>query len=100
MARALSENPARIFGLYPRKGSLQPGSDADIVVFDPNRSAKLTDDGQHTRVGYTLYAGREVLGWPEMSFQRGRPVLWEGEVVAAPGCGKFLPTMQTPLPPI
>jgi hypothetical protein len=51
-------------------------------------------------VGYTLYAGREVLGWPEMSFQRGQPVLWEGEVVAAAGCGQFLRTMEAPAKPV
>ncbi len=100
LAQVLSENPARIFGLYPRKGALLPGSDADIVVFDPNRPVTLTDENQHTNVGYTLYAGRTVLGWPEMSFQRGHPVLWEGEVVAAAGCGKFLPTMETPAKPV
>jgi dihydropyrimidinase len=100
LAQVLSENPARIFGLYPRKGALLPGSDADITVFDPTRPVRLTDEAQHTNVGYTLYAGREVLGWPEMSFQRGQPVLWEGEVVAAPGCGQFLPTMEAPARPV
>ncbi len=100
LVQALCENPARIFGLYPQKGTLQPGSDADIVVFDPNHPVALTDENQHTNAGYTLYAGRNVLGWPEMSFQRGQPVLWEGEIVAAPGCGKFLPTMQSPMKPI
>ena len=57
---------------------------------------RSTDENQHTNVGYTLYEGRTVLGWPEMSFQRGQPVLWEGEIVAAPGCGRFLPTMESP----
>lgn len=94
LVQALCENPARIFGLYPQKGTIEPGSDADIVVFDPNRPVTLMDENQHTNVGYTLYAGRQVLGWPEMSFQRGQPVLWKGEIVAAPGCGRFLPTME------
>jgi dihydropyrimidinase len=100
LVQALSENPARIFGLYPQKGTIAPGSDADIVVFDPNRPVKLSDENQHTNVGYTLYAGRTVLGWPEMSFQRGQPVLWEGDIVAAPGCGRFLPTMESAAAPI
>ena len=88
----LSENPARIFGLFPRKGTLAVGSDADIVVIDPARTFTITADNQHSNVGYTLYEGRTVLGWPEMSFQRGRPVLLEGDIVAPPGAGEFLPT--------
>lgn len=92
LAQLLSENPARIFGLFPRKGTIAVGSDADIVVFDPARTFTITADNQHSNVGYTLYEGRTVLGWPEMSFQRGRPVLFEGDIVAQPGAGEFLPT--------
>ncbi len=98
LAQVLCENPARIFGLYPQKGTLQVGSDADLVVFDPTRRFTIRAENQHSRVGYTLYEGREVLGWPEMSFQRGHPLLQNGEIVAEPGCGEFLPTnpAQTP----
>jgi len=92
VAQVLSENPARIFGLYPHKGTIAVGSDADLVVFDPNRAFTIRADNQHSNAGYTLYEGRTVLGWPEMSFQRGRRVLWEGEIVAQPGSGRFLPT--------
>jgi dihydropyrimidinase len=96
LVQALCENPARIFGLYPAKGTIAAGSDADLVVFDPNHLVTLTDESQHTNVGYTLYAGRTVLGWPEMSFQRGHPILWQGEIVATPGSGHFLPTLESP----
>jgi dihydropyrimidinase len=92
VAQVLCENPARIFGLYPQKGTVAVGSDADLVVFDPNRAVTIRDEDQHTNAGYTLYHGRTVLGWPEMSFQRGQRVLWEGEVVAEPGGGQFLAT--------
>ncbi len=94
LAQVLSENPARIFGLYPAKGAIAPGSDADLVVFDPNREFTIRAENQHSNVGYTLYEGRTVLGWPELSFQRGKPVLQGGEVVAAPGQGRFLATME------
>jgi dihydropyrimidinase len=92
LVQVLSENPARIFGLFPRKGTIAIGSDADIVVFNPARSFTITADNQHSNVGYTLYEGRTVLGWPEISFQRGRSILFEGDIVARPGDGEFLPT--------
>ncbi len=92
LVQVLCENPARIFGLYPRKGTIAPGSDADLVVFDPARPFTIRAENQHSNVGYTLYEGRTVLGWPEMSFQRGKPVLRDGEIVAPPGQGHFLPT--------
>jgi dihydropyrimidinase len=100
LVQLLSENPARIFGLYPRKGTLAPGSDADILVFDPNREFTIHADNQHSNVGYTLYENRTVLGWPEMSFQRGKRILWQSEIVAEPGQGRFLPTLETPAEPL
>jgi dihydropyrimidinase len=92
IARVLSENPARIFGIYPKKGTIAVGSDADLVVFDPTREFTIRAENQHSNAGYTLYEGRTVLGWPEMSFQRGRRVLWDGQVVAEKGGARFLPT--------
>jgi dihydropyrimidinase len=92
VAQVLCENPARIFGLYPQKGTISVGSDADLVVFDPAREFTIRAENQHTNAGYTLYEGHTVLGWPEMSFQRGHRVLWEGEIAAEPGGGRFLPT--------
>jgi dihydropyrimidinase len=94
LVQVLCENPARIFGLYPRKGTIAAGSDADLVVFDPAREFTIKADNQHTNARYTLYEGRTVLGWPEMSFQRGQRVLWQGEIVTEPGRGKFLPTLE------
>ncbi len=100
LVQVLCENPARIFGLFPRKGSITIGADADLVVFDPNREVTIRADNQHSNVGYTLYEGRSVLGWPEMSFQRGRRILWNGKIVAEPGQGQFLPTLENCSEPV
>lgn len=100
LVQVLCENPARIFGLYPRKGTLTVGSDADLVVIDPNREFTIRAENQHSKVGYTLYEGQTVLGWPEMSFQRGRRLLWQGQVVAEPGKVQFLPTRPSSVEPL
>ena len=92
LVQLLAENPAKIFGLYPKKGTIAVGSDADLVVFDPARRFTIEASNQHSGAGYTLYEGRTVLGWPELTFQRGSAVMASGEVVAAPGRGTFLPT--------
>jgi dihydropyrimidinase len=95
LVQVLCENPARIFGFFPRKGTIAVGSDADLVVFDPHRTFTIRAENQHSNAGYTLYEGRTVLGWPESSFQRGRPVLKDGEIVAEPGHAHFLPTLES-----
>ena len=100
LVQVLCENPARIFGLHPKKGTIAVGSDADLVVFDPNREFTIRAENQHSNAGYTLYEGRTVLGWPEMSFQRGHRVLWQGKIVAEPGQGQFLPTLESQTSPL
>ncbi len=100
LVQVLCENPARIFGLYPKKGTIAIGSDADLVVFDPTRTFTIRAENQHSNAGYTLYEGRTVLGWPEMSFQRGQRVLWRGEIVAGPGRAQFLPTLESRVDPL
>ena len=100
LVQVLCENPARIFGLYPRKGTIAPGSDADLVVFDPTHPFTIRAQNQHTNAGYTLYEGRTVLGWPEMSFQRGHRILWHGDIVAKTGQGQFLPTLESQTEPL
>jgi dihydropyrimidinase len=100
LVQVLCENPARIFGLYPQKGTISVGSDADLVIFNPNRPFTIRAENQHSNAGYTLYEGHTVLGWPERSFQRGRPILRDGEVVAERGEARFLATMVQPVEPL
>ena len=92
LARLFSENPARIFGFYPKKGIIQEGSDADLVLFDPNHVHLIRHREQHSRAPYTLYEGRKCLGMPIFSVQRGRILIEDGAIKARPGEGKFLPT--------
>ena len=90
-ARVLSENPARLFGLYPRKGTIQPGSDADLLVIDPDAEWTIAARDLIGRAGLTPYAGRRVRGRPWMTFLRGEMLLRDGELVAEPGLGQYLP---------
>lgn len=91
LAAVLSTNPAKIYGLYPRKGVLAVGSDADIVVVDPRERTVIRAAGQHTTATYSLYEGREVAGRPTHSFLRGRPLLAGGTLAQEPGYGRYLP---------
>jgi dihydropyrimidinase/dihydroorotase len=75
LARVASENPARIFGLYPKKGAIIPGADADLVVVDLKRRARITKDLLHTVTPWSIYEGWEVTGWPVMTIVRGNIVM-------------------------
>ncbi len=92
MAQLMSENQARIFGIYPQKGTLEVGSDADLVVWDPAAQWTITHGTQHSNAPYTLYEGRHVLGRPVLVMQRGETVVREGELVGRTGQGRFLAT--------
>ncbi|MBN2229629.1 MAG: dihydroorotase family protein [Candidatus Thorarchaeota archaeon] len=89
LLRVSSRNPARIFGLYPKKGVIRVGSDADFVIFDPNREEKLTADMMFSKCGWTLYEGMTMRGSPEMTFVRGVQVFGEGKILTRPGHGRF-----------
>lgn len=90
LARVLSENPARIFGLYPRKGVIQVGSDADLVIIDPRKVMIIRAKEQHTNADYSLYEGWEVKGVPVLSLLRGRVLLKDGQLMQEYGCGKYI----------
>jgi dihydropyrimidinase len=90
MVELLSTNPAKLFGLYPRKGTIAVGSDADIVVFDPGRKLTITAAEHHSKIDYNLYEGTEVTGSPEVVLLRGNVLVENDELVASPGIGQFV----------
>ena len=85
-----STNPAKIFGLYPRKGALLEGSDADIVIWDPERRVKYGVAHSHQRTDYNLYEGWELVGYPEKVFLRGKLIVDGDEWMGKRGDGTFL----------
>ncbi len=90
MVELLATNPAKLFGLYPRKGTVAVGSDADLVIFDPERRHTISAATQHSRSDYNLYEGTEVTGAVETVFLRGQTLVEGGELVAKPGVGQFV----------
>lgn len=88
-------NAARLFGLYPRKGVIAVGSDADIVVFDPERTRTVEAGMLKSNADYSVYEGRTVTGWPEITIRRGEVVFRDGEVVGPPGSGQLVRRERT-----
>jgi dihydropyrimidinase len=90
MVELLSTNPAKLFGLYPRKGTIAVGSDADIVVFDPEKKVTISAATQKSRSDYNLYEGTEVTGSPDVVLVRGTIVVEGEELKVEPGFGQFV----------
>ncbi|MEX2272246.1 MAG: dihydropyrimidinase [Vicinamibacterales bacterium] len=85
-----STSPAKIFGMFPRKGTIAPGSDADIVIFNPERSQLLSVKTLHMKVDYNPYEGRTVQGVSETVISRGRVIVEDGKFTGRVGAGEFL----------
>jgi dihydropyrimidinase len=83
-------NPAKIFGLYPRKGVIQPGSDADIVIWDPHKQVTFGIEWSHQRTDYNLYEGWELIGFPEKVFLRGKCIVDGKTWLGKRGDGQFI----------
>jgi dihydropyrimidinase len=90
LVELMAEKPAKIFGIHPRKGVLQKGSDADVLIFDPTREHTIKASNQHTKTNYTMYQDRRCLGAPELVMQRGEILLENGELKATKGRAQFL----------
>jgi dihydropyrimidinase len=87
---AFATNPARIFGLYPRKGTIAVGSDADLVLFDPARTEVIDERRLHSRAGYDPFHGRRITGVPVLTLSRGETIARQGQLLSRPGRGQHL----------
>jgi dihydropyrimidinase len=88
--RVCAEAPARTFGMWPAKGSLQVGADADVVVWDPTRRQSLAASDLHMAVDHSPYEDLIVTGWPELVLSRGRPVAVDGRFAGEEGAGRYV----------
>ncbi len=95
-----SSNPARLFGLYPRKGTIAVGSDADLVVWNPGETRTIRNEDMFSGSGYSIHAGREVTGWPQLTIRRGEIVYRDGEILGAPGSGELARRQPWREPPL
>jgi dihydropyrimidinase len=87
--------PAKMFGLYPRKGTIAPGSEADIVVFDPHHERVISAETHHMNVDYSCFEGMKVRGLPEVVLQRGKVLVENGKWHGKEGDGRFVPRSRT-----
>ena len=90
MVAVLAANPAKIFGLYPRKGTITVGADADLVVFDPQKKVIINHDNLQTACDWSPYEGIKLLGYPVMTISRGKIVVREDKFVGAEGRGRLI----------
>jgi len=90
-----STNVAKLFGLYPRKGTIAVGSDADLILWDGDERRVIRDEDMLSRAGHSIYAGTEVTGWPKMTIRRGEVVYENGAVTGAAGSGMLVRRGQT-----
>jgi dihydropyrimidinase len=91
LVEVLCYNNAKTFGLFPLKGTIQVGSDADLVIVDLDKKAKMTVNPEHGCYDYTPYEGWEVKGWPVLTMLRGNVLVENGKLAAEPGTGRYIP---------
>jgi dihydroorotase (multifunctional complex type) len=100
LVATLTENPARLLGLYPEKGALLPGSSADVVIVDPNKEVIPQDGEMHSKSRWTPYRGWKLKGGPVLTMLRGKVIAKDGEILAEPGSGRYIGNRpQVPVPP-
>jgi dihydropyrimidinase len=92
-------NAARLFGMYPRKGTIAVGSDADLVVWETRGKRTIRDEDLHSRAGHSVYRGRELTAWPLVTVRRGEIVFEDGKILGAPGSGQAIPRGRSGRPP-
>jgi dihydropyrimidinase len=94
MIALTSTNPAKLFGLYPKKGLIAVGSDGDVAIWDPNLKKKVTHEEQLSNAKFSIFAGWEITGWPIITIRRGEVVYENGKITAAPGSGRLAPRVH------
>ena len=95
LVEVTSTNAAKLFGLYPRKGTIAVGSDADLVVFDPDLTLTIEGSMLKSNSDYSPFEGWQVTGWPEVTLRRGEVVFRDREIVGQPGSGTIVPRGAT-----
>ncbi len=91
MVAVSSTNPAKLFGLYPRKGTIAVGSEADIAIWDPNLKRTVRDEDQLANAKFSIFSGWELTGWPIITIRRGEVVYQDGKILASAGSGQLVP---------
>ena len=94
MVAVSSTNPAKLFGLYPRKGTIAVGSDADVVIWDPNLTRTIRNEDQLANAKFSIFSGWEVTGWPVITIRRGEVVYQDGKILATAGSGQLAPRQR------
>jgi dihydropyrimidinase len=94
MVAVSATNPAKLFGLYPRKGTIAVGSDADVVIWDPNLERTIRDEDQLASAKFSIFSGWKVTGWPIVTIRRGEVVYQDGRILAAAGSGQLAPRQR------
>ena len=89
-AELVTLTPARIFNLYPRKGTIRIGADADFTVIDLDLERQVTAEALHSFADYTIWEGQRLRGWPVMTVSRGRVIARDGVFTGEPGWGRYL----------
>jgi dihydropyrimidinase len=90
LVEVLCGNPARLFGLWPEKGTLRVGSDADIIIVDPERETRITPSNLHMNCDYSPYEGETLVGFPDVTIQRGSIIVRDKDFLGAAGDGRFV----------
>lgn len=96
LVEIVSTEPARLFGLYPRKGAIVAGADADLVIIDPDKKVALSAETLHMNIDYTLYEGFVLKGYPVMTISKGKVICSDGQFFGAPGEGRFIARSRLP----
>ena len=91
MVAVAATNPAKLFGLYPQKGAIAVGADADVVIWDPELTRTIRDEDILSNGKFSIFSGWEVTGWPVVTIRRGQVVYENGKIVAEPGSGRLAP---------